>query len=124
MQIRSLETSISAREIWLSFFKLAVSMPWGGALSQCCQSTTGSGELSLEEAKDLLGYESRCRGSLLALEAVGARGRHRSMSQPFSTRNGNGLALTLPNLLHKKSFPYAISIFTDSFCDLHAVLPA
>jgi len=50
-----------------------------------------------------------------------------SMSRPFSTRlreRFGSHCLTFPNLLHIKSFPHAISIFTDSFCDLHAVLPA
>ena len=65
--------------------------------------------------------------ALTKVFAEEARGRHRSMSQPFSTRlreRFGSPCLTLPNLLHIKSFPYAISIFTDSFCDLHAVLPA
>jgi hypothetical protein len=99
-----------ARDVYFSpgdlaqFFKLAVCMPWQGF--HCLNAASrplDQERLSLGEAKRFVrlqarGSVARCLGSLLVLEAVGAGGRHRSMSR-LACDYGNGLAaLTLPNL--------------------------
>ena len=86
-----------ARDVYFSpgdltqFFKLAVSMPWEGF--HCLNAASrplDQGETLIGRGQRFVGLRARgsvarWRGSLLALEAIGGTGRHRSMSQPFST---------------------------------------